>query len=216
MTYLQLVNGVLSRLREDTISTIAGESDVVAVMVASLVNDAKRMVEQAHRWGALRTTWSPSIVAGTDTYALTDAGQDSTITIVTNDTNNIALSQSSVDRIRYRKLSNATQGMPTEYAIKGTDSNGDLQIQFFPTPDAAYTIYVDGYKNQADLSSDSDVLKVPSQPVLYYALALAARERGEVGGQTAAELFMMADRYLSDAIALDAANSPLDNVWYQV
>ena len=73
-----------------------------------------------------------------------------------------------------------------------------------------------GYQRQADLSADSDILYVPAQPVLYMALALAARERGEVGGQTAAELFGVAASYLSEAIALDASRNNLENIWTAV
>jgi hypothetical protein len=45
---------------------------------------------------------------------------------------------------------------------------------------------------------------------------MAARERGEVGGQTATELFSLAGVYLSDAIAHDAALNDLDNIWTTV
>jgi hypothetical protein len=45
---------------------------------------------------------------------------------------------------------------------------------------------------------------------------MAARERGEVGGQTAAELFALANVYLSDAIAWDASLNDLDNIWATV
>ena len=57
---------------------------------------------------------------------------------------------------------------------------------------------------------------VPGKPVVYTALAMAARERGEVGGQTAAELFALAGTYLSDAIAWDSSLNDLDNIWMTV
>ena len=49
---------------------------------------------------------------------------------------------------------------------------------------------------------------MPSQPVIHLAVALLARERGETGGTSTAEYFGIADRYLSDAIAIDAAKHP--------
>jgi hypothetical protein len=63
-------------------------------------------------------------------------------------------------------------------------------------------------KRQADLSANDDSLLVPSQPVIHLAVALLARERGETGGTSTAEYFQIADKFLSDAIAIDAAKHP--------
>ena len=86
-------------------------------------------------------------------------------------------------------------------------------IRFDHIPNDAWPVQVLGWRSLPDLKDDTDMLRVPDQPVLYYALALAARERGEVGGQTAAELFTMAQNYISDAIALDANLSPTEMTW---
>jgi hypothetical protein len=45
MTYLQLVNKVLTRLREDTVSTVS--QNTYSALVGEFVNDAKRLVEDA-------------------------------------------------------------------------------------------------------------------------------------------------------------------------
>ena len=45
MTYLTLVNNVLKRLRERTVSTV--EETSYSTLIAMLVNDAKQEVEQA-------------------------------------------------------------------------------------------------------------------------------------------------------------------------
>jgi hypothetical protein len=103
--------------------------------------------------------------------------------------------------------------MPHRYAFDGTDNEGNLSIRLDPTPESGDIIHVLGHKVLADLKNDTDVLRLPVQPVLYYALALAARERGEVGGQTSTELFGMASQYISDAIALDANLSPTEKTW---
>jgi len=57
-------------------------------------------------------------------------------------------------------------------------------------------------------------LAVPSSPVIQLATALGARERGETGGTSAAELFGLADNTLSDAIAIDASQHPEETIWY--
>ena len=57
---------------------------------------------------------------------------------------------------------------------------------------------------QPKLEADATFLKIPSNPVIQLAYALALRERGETGGQSAAEQFGVASIALGDAIQLDA------------
>ena len=216
MTYLQLVNEVLTRLREDEVSTLAGSDDVVVTITKDFVNDAKRLVEDAHTWNALRTEWVVNTVAGVDTYSLTNAGKYAKIEYILK-ANGQYVTEQQLQYIRQRASQSPTQTQtPLYYAVNGIDSSGDLRLKVYPKPDAVYVLDVYGFGRQADLSADNDVLLTPSKPVLYYALALAARERGEVGGQTAAEIFSMAKQYTSDAIALDASMNDLDNIWMTV
>ena len=216
MTYLELVNEVLKRMREDTIDTVAGVDDVVAEMVTSLVNDAKRSVEDAHTWNALRYEWDIDTIADTSLYSLTSAGNYARIEYILS-TYGQGLTEVPLQKIRMLKAQpNTVTQQPTYYAVNGLDASGDLRVEVFPKPDAVYPLNVYGFKRQADLVADDDVLLVPSKPVVYLALALAARERGEVGGQTAAEIFVMARGYLSDAIAWDASLNDLDNIWMTV
>ena len=70
-----------------------------------------------------------------------------------------------------------------------------------------YSLRFNVIKRQADLSTDTDALLVPAMPVVHLAVALLARERGETGGTSTAEYFAIADKFLSDAIAIDAANT---------
>jgi hypothetical protein len=82
-----------------------------------------------------------------------------------------------------------------------------------PKPDGAYSLRFDVVKRQADLLVDGDTLLIPSQPVIHLAVALLARERGETGGTSTAEYFAIADKYLSDAIAIDAAKHPEEMIF---
>ena len=43
---------------------------------------------------------------------------------------------------------------------------------------------------------------------------IVARERGETGGTSTAEYFAIADKHLSDAIALDAQKHPEETIFY--
>ena len=62
MTYVQLVNSVLRRLRENEVSTV--QSDNYSKLIGDLVNDAKDLVESAWDWSALRTTLAINTVSG--------------------------------------------------------------------------------------------------------------------------------------------------------
>ena len=66
----------------------------------------------------------------------------------------------------------------------------------------------------ADFTEDAENMLIPSSPVIQLATALGARERGETGGTSAAELFALADNTLADAIAIDAAQHPEETIWY--
>lgn len=211
MTYLELVNGVLSRMREDTVGTVASSGDVVVDIVADFVNDAKESVERAHNWNILSNEWSITTVAGTDKYALAGAGKYANVENIVDDLGN---SLKIASRPYVQARTSVGQARPHYYLPNGVDASADLQLQLHPVPDAAYTYTVYGYKKTAPLSADDDVLLVDDKSVLYLALAYALRERGEVGGQTAGETFAMAGQYLSDAIALDASLNQLDDIWY--
>lgn len=215
MTYLEAVNQVLQRLREDPVTDVTGLDDPVAEMVVALVNDAKQIVEDAHTWNALRHEWSIATAAGDNLYSLTNAGNYGKIESIIKD-DGVELRQEQLSAIRKRQAASPANSKPKYYAVNGVDSNYDIQIQLFPKPDDVYNYTVYGFKRQAELSDKDDVLLVPSKPVVYTALAMAARERGEVGGQTAAELFSLANVYLSDAIAWDASLNDLDNIWTTV
>jgi hypothetical protein len=215
MTYLELVNGVLTRMREDTVTTLAGESDPVVLIVADLVNDAKRTVEDSHTWNSLRYEWDFTTVPGQALYGLTDAGQYANIEYIFGSDGSELRQERLVD-IKRKKSKGVSGNGTLYYAPNGKDANRDLQIELFPVPVAAVDFTVGGFKRQGDLTADDQNMLVPNKPVLYYALALAARERGEVGGQSSAELFQMANQFLSDAIAYDASNTELDNIWMTV
>ena len=65
MTYLQLVQSVLRRLREDdTITSVSDNS--YSKLIGEFVNDAKRIVEDSWDWSSLRTTFTINTVANTD------------------------------------------------------------------------------------------------------------------------------------------------------
>lgn len=215
MTYLQLVNGVLSRMREDNVLTVQGTDDVVVQLVKSFVNDAKRVVEDAHNWNALSTEWEFDTVIGQDKYTLTSSNRSCIIDYIYDDAGN-PLRATSRAHLRSKALSGAALNTSRYYILDGTDANNNVNLRVWPAPEKVTTYYAFGFQQTPDLALDTDILKVPAQPVIYFAQALAARERGEVGGQTPQELTMLAQRSLQDEIGKDAINSEPENIWTTV
>ena len=207
MTYLELINGVLRRLRENTVST-ANETDYSS-MIGDLINDAKTTMESSWEWSALRNTITFNTVAATSTYSLTGAKQDSIFKEAMNDTSNFFMQQRTKTYFNSQFYNaDPASGSPNYFTFNSTDANGDLQVDVYPKPDGVYAMRFDMVSPQAKLTADATNLSCPSNPVLQLAYGLALRERGETGGQSAAEQFGLANIALSDAIAIDANRYP--------
>ena len=212
MTYLNLMNSVLRRLREEETSSVT--STTYVKMVGDFINDAKTLVGQAADWSALRETITISTTASDNTYSLTGGGDNIKVMSMLNDTQNCFMEYQTKDWFNEQLyISSAAEGTPRYFTYNGLDSNGDTQILVGPTPDGVYSIRVDTVKRQADLSANTDELLIPAMPVIHLAVALLARERGETGGTSTAEYFTIANQYLSDAIAIDAAKHPEEMVF---
>ncbi len=86
MTYLNIMNNVLRRLREDEVTNVA--ENTYAKMVGDFINDAKNLVEEAADWSALRETVSITTTASDNQYSLTDCGDNVKVMSALNDTEN--------------------------------------------------------------------------------------------------------------------------------
>ena len=208
------MNNVLRRLREYEVTTVT--LTTYSTMVGDFINDAKQLVEEATDWSALRDTIlkTTEVATGSEEITLTGSGDNVKIMSVINDTSNCFMEYQTKDWFNDKRyISDAVVGSPKYYTFNGLNSSGDTKVLLNPAPDAAYNLRFDVVKRQAPLTNDSDVLLVPSQPVIHLAVALLARERGETGGTSTAEYFQIADKYLSDAIAIDAAKHPEEMIF---
>ncbi len=213
MTYLKLVNAVLSRLREDTVTSVDGSGDVVVELVRDYINDAKRVVESSYNWSALSAEWQFSTAVG-ETSVDSTAPLGSVLDVVY-DSNGTELKPLAKNEMRRRVLQGQQSDVLSYYSVDGS-VNGNYKLSVWPAPKNVGTYYVYGYSHTADLAQDTDTLLVPSEPVIYLALANAARERGEVGAQSMPEMLGIAQQYLTDAIAREASNNINDNIWTMV
>lgn len=213
MTYLQLVNSVLRRLREDEVTTVAQNS--YSKLIGEFVNDAKRTVEDAYDWTALRTTLTVTTQNNTFNYVLTGSQNRMKVLNVINDTSNWFVQYRPSTWMDNAFLINEPPlGSPQFYSFNGVNIDGDNAIDLYPKPDAEYAVRFNVVLRTEDFTLDADRLSVPSSPVIQLATALGARERGETGGTSAAELFALADNTLADAIAIDASQHPEETIWY--
>jgi hypothetical protein len=215
MTYLQLVNSVLRKLREEEVTTV-DESDY-SKLIGDFVNDAKRLVEDTWDWTGLRYTYDITSTSGTALYSLSGFTTRSKILYIHNETRNVEVLKESLQRIRQLNMEvDSATGTVVYYAVDGLDSNNDVQIRLFRTPNATENFSVYTVKRTEDLTTDSDTTLVPDSPIIQWAYSYALRERGETGGQSAAEQALFAQQELSNAVAFDAGLSPDETVWTTV
>lgn len=207
MTYLELINDVLVRLRETTVSTTT--ETTYSTLIGKFVNDAKRQIEDAFSWNALGQTITVTTVASTSSYSLTGAGQKFQVMDVINTTSNVGLTNISfVDMNRKLNFTPLVNSIPTEFAFDGVDASYDTKVNLYPIPDGVYTIKFALTVPQATLSSGSTVVQVSDVLVAQNAYARALVERGEDGGLSSSEAYLLYKAMLSDQIALEGTRYP--------
>lgn len=216
MTYLDIVNNILRRLRERTVSTV--NENNYSSLIGVLVNDAKEEVENAWSWSALRTTLSATTVAGTFNYELNGSKNRLTVLDVVNDTSNYFMQYKTAHEMNDLFLNQTPdQSEPRYYSFNGVSVNdGDTLVDIYPIPDGSYNLRFNVILRTQDLSTDAEKLLIPAQPVQALAYAKAVEERGEDGGVQAMSAYNTAQRMISDAIALDASKHPEETIWYTV
>ena len=208
MTYLQIVNSILVRLREPTVSTVG--LDAYSTLIGKFVNDAKRQVEDAYDWNALGQEKTVTTTSGTDVYSLTGAGEKFRVSSdPLNTTSNVVMRNISVSDMRQKQnFTPIVTNIPAQYCFEGVDGNGDAQVQLYGRPDGVYTIKFFLTIPQAVLSSDGTSVLVPDVLVEQNAYARALVERGEDGGLSSSEAYNLYRSMLADYISLEATRFP--------
>ena len=219
MTYLELVNAVMRRLRESEVSTIqgAGNSNSYARLIGDFVNEAKSQVESAWDWSALRTTLTLTTTSGVFNYELNNTRNNFKVLDVWNDSNNIEMLYRDASWFNKNFLTaSAPTGTPMYYNFNGVSADGDTQVDLYPIPDATYALRFNITQRNLPLSEDADNTVLPTRPIILLATAMAIEERGEDGGQQSINAYAAAQSALADEIAMDAARHPEDTIWYSV
>ena len=211
MTYLEIVNKVLLRLRETQVETVA--ENTYSALVGELVNVTKREIEDSWNWSCLRTTLAATTTAALFNYVLVGAGTRFRLLSVVNDTTNIFLkSRPSAWFEQHLLMTTVQTGSPAYYNFNGVDQYGDTQVDVFPVPDAGYDLYFNIVMPQDDFTTDAEEVKIPYTLLIEGTLSRALSERGEDGGYQDQEA-----RYrnmLADLIAIEAGSRPEETIWY--
>jgi len=210
MTYLEIVNKVLVRLRENQVGSLTENN--YSTLIADLVNVIKREIENSWEWSALRTTLSATTTNGLFNYVLNGFGTTSRVLYVFNDTDDITMRNMPSDWFdRQFLMSTIQRGSPAFYSFNGVDANGDMQVDVFPIPDAAYDLRFNIVMPQPDLVNASDTLLINPNLLIEGVVSRALMERGEDGGSADQEI-----RYrnmLADFISIEAGHRPTETVW---
>lgn len=213
MTFLELVNSVLVRLREERVSTVY--ENEYSTLISNLVNVAKTEVENAYNWEALRKTVTLITKVGTFHYELLNTTTNIRTLDVYNYTNKNWLDSRTTEWFdRAFAVNDVVTGSPSVYAWNGVSSTGNMEVDLYPIPSTIQTLRFNMTSPQPPLKIDADPMFVPDMLVVENAVARAIEERGEDGGSSNQQ-----QRYqnmLADFISMEASRKPMETVWRSV
>ena len=210
MNYLDIVNNVLRRLRENEVSSV--QETPYSKLIGDLVNVVKREVEDSWDWSVLRTTITTVTSANVFNYELPDSTTRLRILEVLNDTDNTIMQQrGSRWFARQFLVSDVQTGSPYYYNFNGVSEDGDTKVDFYPIPDGVYSLKIKCTIPQDKLVLNTDRILVPAEVVIEGVISRAISERGDDGGIMEHE-----QRYrsiLSDYIAIESGQRMDEITW---
>lgn len=218
-TQLAIVNDVLRRLRETTVSTVAATD--YSKLIASFVNDAKEDLEDMWFWTVNETEIDTSILGDSSTreYDLTATNDRSFLIRAERDkipmaydittSENAQLHDIPLKELReFRSTSRSiddTLSQPVNFALKPDTDGRGWSIELVQASSSARTWRTYWYAPQAELEIDgtdnTTEILLPKRPIMLMALYYAQYERGtaQPGGKEES----MAHRAAAAAMELD-------------
>lgn len=218
LTFLQIVNRVLSRMREATVAS--NTETTYSTFIGTLVNQVKAEIEAAYYWNALRDTYAVTTVDQTTSYTFTGAGPDAVVLAGWNTTSPRRLTRGTNEQFDawYFGTTDIQTGSVTHYIPAGVSADYYLKIDCWPKPvtgsGAGESLKFQIYKPQADLSADGDIALVPQSVLIEEVIARALNERGDESAPKPkpGETFIMSD-LLASAVAREADHDPYEHDW---
>jgi hypothetical protein len=218
-TQLNIVNDVLQRLREDTVSTVS--SSAYSQLIAMFLNDAKEDLEDIWFWNVYDTTVTTAIAASTNTVDISETNDRSFLIRQADDNTphayDITTSENSQlydmplkalqeSRATYRGTVPELPA-PTKFALEYASDFRGFQYILEQNASGARSWQSHWYIPQAELAvdgtADSTVLQLPERPLFLRTLYYALNERGEEMGEPGGVAEMRAERAAAAAMEID-------------
>ena len=173
-TYITLVNDLLRRLNEVTLTTsgdgFSAAKNVQAIAKDAINNSIREILQDGHQFPFLKTTKSQTLTAGTGTYDFeSDMSSVDWDTFYLNKLTSANNTSKSLPTItfenyiqKYRALEDAagTSGRTAPSLVYQT---AEEKFGVTPVPDAAYVVEYVYYKFPDDLSAFGDTMIIPDR-----------------------------------------------------
>lgn len=213
MQFIELVNKVLQRLREETVTTTSDND--YAALVGDFVNETIREVEDAWMWSANKITIEIPVTNQVFRYSLTSTNQRSQLLSCYNYTDKCKMVKVEPEVMSHWYFTHnpLQQGSPYYFTRNGIDADGVPIIDIYPIPDASYTLYCNLKVPRDIVTDDTDYIDLPPHPIILGAYAKAIQERGEDMGTNLVHAQKSYEFALSDAIAIDSRITGSQNDW---
>lgn len=195
MTYLQLVNRVLRRLREDAVTDLTSD---YALLIGDFLAETHGEILEAHDWSMFDTEVTVSLVDATAEYDLATVLRDSTLRY-NGDSPTVSWFESPSatqgqplwqmswpEYQRFLNMDTSQAGNPVAFSLR---QDGDTwTVAVWPTPNSTggeVRMLWNIPEAVLDVDNDADSREVlaPSRPLILGALFLALNERGEEIGE---------------------------------
>jgi hypothetical protein len=217
LTWLQIINRVLERLREGSVSTY--NETTYSTFLSSLANQVKSEIESAYPWNALRDTFSVTAVNGTTNYVLTNSGANATIIDGWNTTvpQKLTRGTNADFNAKFFGTTTVAAGPVEQYLPAGVDDTFDLRIDVWPNPSSTNTIKFNVMVPQADIAAGATVPLCPQDVLIEETIARARVERGDEDAPRPqpGETFILKD-ILQSAISREAGHDGNELLDWQV
>lgn len=168
MTFLELQNRALKALNFSTTATSEPRT-----RVKEAINTWHRRILTRPQFTRLLRDRQLTLTSVASTAIYTFASSVKRLNGITDTTNDQTVFRRDLSWIRRQDPGLEAEGVPCYYANLGQNSSGNLQVQFWPTPQGAYSYIVDYTASLTDLSADTDEPLLPED--FHHVLALGAQ-----------------------------------------
>lgn len=168
MTFVELQNSALKALNFSTAAT----SDP-RTRIKDAINSWQRRILTKPQFARLLRDRQLTLTSTAAVHTYTFSSSVKRINGITDTTNDIPLSRRHLSWLREFDPGATTTGIPVAYIFHGSSATSALQVQLWPTPQAAYVYTVDYTAGIANMTADDEEPLLPED--FHHLLALGAQ-----------------------------------------